>query len=139
MMDYTLISRLNSPLLILKEKYLLLLAFLPILLSVNKLEKALQESEGRFRALFENAPDAIFLADIETGKIVDVNFAACQLMQKTREEIISLHQSQLHPPETEPFVRQKFIEHSRLAQENKNIPIDMSFCVLMDVKCRLKS
>ena len=87
-------------------------------------EKALQESEERFRALFESAPDAIFLADIETGEIIDANFAASQLMQKPREEMIGLHQSQLHPPETEQFVRQKFIKHSRLAQEDKNIPIE---------------
>jgi PAS domain S-box-containing protein len=87
-------------------------------------EKALQESEERFRALFENAPDAILLADVETGKIIDANFAASQLIQKPCQEIIGLHQSQLHPPETEPFARQKFIEHSRLAQQDKNIPIE---------------
>jgi len=34
-------------------------------------EKALQESEARFRALFEGAPDAIFIADSKSGAIID--------------------------------------------------------------------
>jgi PAS domain S-box-containing protein len=80
---------------------------------------ALQESEERFRSLFEGAPDAIFLADPESGKILDANPAASQLLLKHREEIIGLHQSQLHPPRMDGLSREAFIEHSQLALDTK--------------------
>lgn len=63
----------------------------------------LKESEQQFRSLFENAADAIFIADTETGIILDANRAAEKLVLRPREEIIGLHQSQLHP--------EKFREH----------------------------
>jgi two-component system cell cycle sensor histidine kinase/response regulator CckA len=47
----------------------------------------LQESEKRFRDLFENSPDAIFVEDMD-GTVLDVNFAACILHGLTREQLI---------------------------------------------------
>ena len=44
----------------------------------RQIETDLRESETRFRALFENSPDALFIVDLE-GTILDVNIAACQL------------------------------------------------------------
>src|SRR5512140_1544699 len=35
--------------------------------------KALQESEKRYRRLFESAKDGILILDADTGKVVDVN------------------------------------------------------------------
>jgi PAS domain S-box-containing protein len=84
-------------------------------------QKALQESEERFRAVFEGAPDAIFLADAETGEILDANWAASQLLLKPREELIGLHQSQLHPPSMDNISRAEFTKHSRLTQETQKI------------------
>ena len=52
-------------------------------------EKALRESEEQYRSLFETAKDAIFVAD-ETGRFVDVNNAACELLGYTREELLQL-------------------------------------------------
>ncbi|MBF0260844.1 MAG: PAS domain S-box protein [Magnetococcales bacterium] len=61
-------------------------------------EDALRESQERYRALFESAPDAIFLADASTGIIVDANREAEQLLGRPLSEVIGMHQSQLHPP-----------------------------------------
>jgi len=47
----------------------------------------LRESERRFRDLFENSPDAIFVEDLD-GMVLDVNFAACVLHGMTREQLI---------------------------------------------------
>src|SRR5471032_287001 len=47
----------------------------------------LHESEKRFRDLFENSPDAIFVEDFD-GTVLDVNFAACVLHGLTREQLI---------------------------------------------------
>jgi PAS domain S-box-containing protein len=85
----------------------------------KRAEQALQESEERFRALFEGAPDAIFLAESETGKIIDANPAASQLLLRPREEIIGLHQSQLHPVSITEESRRIFSEQARLTQKTK--------------------
>ena len=47
----------------------------------------LRESEKRFRDLFENSPDAIFVEDLN-GTVLDVNFAACVLHGMTRDQLI---------------------------------------------------
>ena len=52
-------------------------------------EDALKGSEERYRALFETAKDAIFLND-ETGKFMDVNSAACELLGYSKEELLKL-------------------------------------------------
>jgi PAS domain S-box-containing protein len=80
-------------------------------------EEELRESEKRYRALFEGAPDAIFLADPESGEILDANPAAAQLMARPHEEIVGLHQSQLHSSQMEDYSRETFIEHVQRTQE----------------------
>jgi len=85
----------------------------------KRAEQALRESEERFRGLFEGAPDAIFLAETETGKIIDANPAASLLLLKPHEEIIGLHQSQLHPASMNEGSQKIFSEHTRLTQKTK--------------------
>ncbi len=60
-------------------------------------QEDLRESEERFRAIFEGSLDSILLADPETGEILDANPASEQLLMMSREEIIGLHQTQVHP------------------------------------------
>ncbi len=71
----------------------------------------LKESEERFRLLFENAPDSIFLADPERGNILDANKGAEELLQMTKEEIIGLHLSRLNPLNADSEAREKFSLH----------------------------
>src|SRR5437588_786542 len=54
----------------------------------------------RQRAVLDAVRDAIFLADIDTGMIVDANRAAESLCGRSVAELRSLHHTQLHPPET---------------------------------------
>ncbi len=51
-------------------------------------EEALRESEERYRQVFEMESDALFLIDKETGRILEVNSAACALYGYTREELL---------------------------------------------------
>jgi PAS domain S-box-containing protein len=57
-------------------------------------EEALKESEEKFREVFNNASDGIFLHDIADengpGKFIDVNDAGCALTGYTRDELINL-------------------------------------------------
>jgi len=66
----------------------------------KKAEQALSKSEEKYRKLFEEARDAIFIADAETGILVDCNRTATLLVGRKKPEIIGMHQHCLHPPET---------------------------------------
>jgi len=50
-------------------------------------EEALRESQQRFRDLFENSPDAIFVGDLN-GTVLDVNLASSVLHGLTREQLV---------------------------------------------------
>jgi len=77
----------------------------------KRVQEALRESEGRYRHLFEQLNDAAFVADADTGVILDANKEAEVLLARTRDEIIGMHQSELHPPDNEEEYRQKFALH----------------------------
>jgi PAS domain S-box-containing protein len=62
-------------------------------------EDELRESEERYRMQFEEALDAIFIADAKTGIITDCNRAATNLLERDKSEIVGQHQRMLHPPE----------------------------------------
>lgn len=90
-------------------------------------ENALRDSEAQFRSLFDNAADAIFIADTETGIIINANQAALNLLNKSINEIIGKHQSELHPPEMynyseATFQKQKVeIDDLRLTNPVENV------------------
>lgn len=104
---------------------------------MTKAQTLLKESEERFKNLFVNSPDAIFLADPKTGIIVDVNESAMNLMKMKREQIIGMHQSKLHPPKFDEFARKSFEAHQRtdgvkiaietyiLNSEREEIPVEV--------------
>ncbi|MFA4901884.1 MAG: PAS domain S-box protein [Desulfobaccales bacterium] len=54
----------------------------------KRAEEKLQDSEGRFRQLIEQAADGFFLHD--QGRIIEVNQRACDSLGYTREELLSL-------------------------------------------------
>ena len=66
--------------------------------SRKQAETALRKSEERHRRLFEEARDGIFLADADTGMLVDCNRAGAELVGRDKSELIGQHQSILHPP-----------------------------------------
>ncbi len=57
-------------------------------------EIRLRESEQRFRAMVENAGDAIYIHN-RYGKIFDVNQVACEQVGYTRDELLSLSVARL--------------------------------------------
>lgn len=68
-------------------------------ISVQKAsEEALREREKRYRTLFDSLQDAAFLVDSEVGIIREANRQAEVLLGCPREEIIGMHQTELHPP-----------------------------------------
>ena len=62
-------------------------------------EEAVRESEARFHNIFEYSNDAIFLLDLSTDEILDVNSKACRMLAYEREELLSKPVSAIHPDE----------------------------------------
>jgi PAS domain S-box-containing protein len=62
-------------------------------------EEVLRESEERYRIQFDQALDAMFIADAGTGIILDCNMAAVKLTGRQKSELVGQHQKILHPPE----------------------------------------
>jgi PAS domain S-box-containing protein len=98
-------------------------------------QQAYQESERRFRDLFENSPDAIFLEDM-TGQILDANAAACALHEMTREELLSKNASDLGSTGVqgvrvrvnEPTRRNtpnRYLESFSLTKSGRKIPVEI--------------
>lgn len=74
-------------------------------------EEKLEESEEKYRHLFENLNDAALLADCASGTLIDANLKAEELLGMKKTEIIGMHQSRLHPQcELEEY-REKFAAH----------------------------
>jgi PAS domain S-box-containing protein len=77
---------------------------------IKEAEEMLEESEERYRILFEDANDAIFIADKETRVILDANKQAERLIDRPRQELIGMHQSRLHPPHNEGWYVEEYLD-----------------------------
>lgn len=60
--------------------------------------EALRESEARFRVIFEQANDAIYLSNA-ADEILEVNPRLCEMMGYSRAELLKLHIADLQAPE----------------------------------------
>ncbi|MCD4785097.1 MAG: response regulator [Candidatus Eremiobacteraeota bacterium] len=75
----------------------------------KKAEESLRESEERFRLLFEQSNDAIFIQSLD-GKIVNVNQRACEMLKMEEAELIDTCIFDLCLPEERKFYEKKFHE-----------------------------
>jgi len=103
----------------------------------HRTENALRTSEHRYRALIQGANDAIFIADMESGLIVEVNPRAADLLGRPADEIVGMHQSELHPADTRERYRASFKAHGRAGQavhtdaevvraDGRRVPVEIS-------------
>ena len=76
-----------------------------------------------YRVLFEQANDAIFLADVETGRLLDANPRACELIGRTRDEIQGMHHLELHPREERERYRAIFQRHAKAGQAIEDVEV----------------
>ena len=60
-------------------------------------ETALRENEERYRALVENAPEAIIVFDVDTNIFTDANEIACELFNLTRARLLTLGPAAISP------------------------------------------
>jgi diguanylate cyclase (GGDEF)-like protein/PAS domain S-box-containing protein len=65
----------------------------------SKAEEALKDSEARYRVLVENAPEAVVVLDVESGRFVDCNENAADFFKMTREQLLRVGPEAVSPPE----------------------------------------
>jgi|GEM_PF-667295 len=64
----------------------------------KRVEQALQESEERFRVIYEKANDGVMISN-DNNKIVDVNPRYCEMLGYSRAELLKMHVPDVQAPE----------------------------------------
>ncbi|HEX6125602.1 MAG TPA: PAS domain S-box protein [Pyrinomonadaceae bacterium] len=69
----------------------------------------LEQSEARYRNLFENANDIIYVHDLD-GNYISINHAAEKVFGYTREEALSMNMAEIAAPEHYDIVRKNLLK-----------------------------
>lgn len=72
-----------------------------------ELERERNQTDRKFRAVFEQSPDPVFIED-ENGVIIDANRKACELQQLSYEQLIGKRITDLAPPERHASLMEDF-------------------------------
>ena len=75
----------------------------------KKAEKALKESEEKFRQFFENEPAYCYMISPE-GLILDVNKSACMILGYKKEELVGKDLKEIYAPESRQRMRANLAE-----------------------------
>jgi len=73
----------------------------------RSMEQALAEREQRYRRLFEESMDAVFVHDL-AGNMLEVNQSACELLGTSAERLLATSVPKLHPQEELSICRWAF-------------------------------
>ncbi|MEI6175148.1 MAG: PAS domain-containing protein, partial [Bacteroidota bacterium] len=88
----------------------------------NTEKEKLDDSENRYRSIFQGSPDGIIIADPETKMIIFANPAQCQMLGYTEEELKMMKIGAIHPEETYQHFNPEFEKH---AHGEKTPPFDI--------------
>lgn len=101
----------------------------------KRTEELLKRSEKKFRDLFDNASDAVFIHDLD-GHILEVNKTACERLGYSRKELLQLTPMDIDSPEYAVLVLERidelkkgdrlFFETAHITKDGRKIPIELS-------------
>ena len=103
-------------------------------------EEALRESEEKYRRLFENANDSIFIIDPESRRFLDVNENAAKRLGYTRSELLELTIDEIDTPmassRNDEIIGELMksgsvvFEHAHRHKDGTEIPVEISSRVI---------
>lgn len=108
----------------LKRRFLIL-AIVRDITARKSAEKALQESEERYRALFDGVNEGILVADIETKRYILTNPAVHRMLGYTEEEMRKLGVWDIHPKDSQKVVIAQF---GALVKGEKSLVTNIPCC-----------
>ncbi|MEN8264425.1 MAG: PAS domain S-box protein [Nitrospirota bacterium] len=74
----------------------------------KEIEQKIRESEKKYRTLFENASDAIYLIDPDTQRILDCNSKASKITGYSTKQLKAMTIGELHPENEQDIVSRIF-------------------------------
>ena len=107
----------------------------------KQIEEKLREREERYRLLFNNVSDAIFVHEVmpdasAAGRFIEVNDRACHYLGYSREELLQMSVHQIDAQETlanVPTILRKLFEEGRttwegihVSKDGHKIPVEIS-------------
>jgi PAS domain S-box-containing protein len=117
------------------------------MLARDRAEKALRESEQRYRSLFENSMDGALLTEPD-GSILSANPEACRIFGRTEEELKRLGRDSVVDPNV-PAVIEALAERARtgrfkgeltfLRNDGSTFPCEISSALFRDPDGKLKT
>ncbi len=107
----------------------------------KRAKETVRKSEERYRLLFDNVSDAVFVHEIFPeenlpGRFIEVNDKACQYLGYSKEELLQMTVTQIDAPETLaniPAIIKKLLAEKRimwegmhLSKDGQKIPVEIS-------------
>lgn len=106
----------------------------------KQIEDELRMENEKNRGLMNNACDAIFIADVETGMFTDANVRALEMVGKTRSELKRMHLIDIFPSESREIYEGQFRQVATggtgslslvvIDREGKHLPVIASLTVI---------
>ncbi|MCC6158848.1 MAG: PAS domain S-box protein [Deltaproteobacteria bacterium] len=107
----------------------------------KRVVRALEESEERFRALFEHVQDVVLLHKIDRngfpGRILEVNEATCRLLGYSRDELLRISPLDIHAKPAGGAAKMREVmdelrdrqtaifERDQIAKDGRRVPVEI--------------